>query len=148
MRILHNRRALMVNHHHQRRFCQRGIYANGACMTVQIVFQHHDSVGTTGFQFGQRVIQRTAAHHAQPHAVDRAGNHGDADIRTTAFQRFRHVGGRLNHFRATGVGAGDNQWFLRTRQRLNDDVDFVLQIAADAVDRRCAVVQRMSDGKA
>jgi hypothetical protein len=61
MRMVHNRRALMVNNHHQRRFIQRGIYATGRSMTMQIVFQHDNRISGAGFQFGQRVIQRTAA---------------------------------------------------------------------------------------
>ncbi|GDV01869.1 hypothetical protein ExPUPEC79_03802 [Escherichia coli] len=52
MSVFHNRCALMVNHHHQRRFSQRSIHAGSGSVTMQIVFQHHHRVGASGFQFG------------------------------------------------------------------------------------------------
>ncbi len=53
MRVFHNRRALMVNHHHQRRFGERSVHARSACMTVEIVFQHHHGVRAAGFQLAR-----------------------------------------------------------------------------------------------
>ncbi|MGK3506713.1 molybdopterin dinucleotide binding domain-containing protein, partial [Escherichia coli] len=42
MGVFHNRCALMVNHHHQRRFSQRSIHAGSGSVTMQIVFQPQD----------------------------------------------------------------------------------------------------------
>ena len=116
-------------------------------MAMQVIFQHHNGVSTTCFQFGQRVVEGTTANHTQPHTVDRASNHGYSDVCATAFQRLRHVGSSLNHVGATGVGTGNNQWFLRPGQSLNDDVNFVLQVTVDTVNRRCVVIQRMGDSE-
>ena len=52
MGVFHDRCALMINHHHQRRFSQRSIHAGSRSVTMQIVFQHHHRVGASGFQFG------------------------------------------------------------------------------------------------
>lgn len=79
---------------------------------MQVVFQHDNRIGCAGFQFAQRLFKRAAADHAEANAVDRAGDHRHADIDTAAFQGFRHVGRRLNHFNAAGVGSGDNQRFF------------------------------------
>ena len=108
MGVFHDRRALMVNHHHQRRFRQRSIHAGSGSVTMQIVLQHHHRVGASGFQFGQRFFKRSTAHNAQPHAVDGTGNHGDTDVSAATFQGFRHVSRSLNHFSATSVRPGDN----------------------------------------
>ena len=116
-------------------------------MAMQVIFQHHNSVSAACFQLGQRIVKGTTANHAEAHAVNRASNHGDANVCATAFQRLRHVGSRLNHFGATGVGAGNNQWFLRPGQCLNDNVNFVLQVTVDTVNRRCVVIQRVGDSE-
>ncbi|CSS64145.1 Uncharacterised protein [Shigella sonnei] len=147
MGVFHNRCALMINHHHQRRFSQRSIHAGSGSVTMQIVFQHHHRVGASGFQFGQRFFKRTATHNAQPHAVDGTGNHGDTNVSAATFQGFRDVSRSLNHLYATGVRPGDNQRFLRTCQCLHDDVDFALQLRFDTVNRWRRVIQRMGDGK-
>ena len=52
VRFVHNRGALMIHHHHQRRFSQRSIHAGSGSVTMQIVFQHHHRIGASGFQFG------------------------------------------------------------------------------------------------
>lgn len=148
MRFVHNRGALMVNHHHQRRFRKRCVDARGGSMTVQVVFQHDNRVCGAAFQFVQRLFKRAATDHAQTDAVHRAGNHRDANIGAAAFQRFRHVSGSLNDFHAAGVSAGDNQRFFRPGQRLNDHIDFTLQVMAQAINRRRAVIQRMGDSEA
>ena len=148
VRFVHNRGALMINHHHQRRFRQRSVDARGGSMTVQVVFQHDNRICGTAFQFVQRLFKRAAADHAQANAVHRAGDHSHAHIGAAAFQRFRHVGGSLNDFHAAGVSAGDNQRFFRPGQRLNDHINFTLQVMAQAINRRRAVVQRMGDSKA
>ena len=148
VRFVHNRRALMVNHHHQRRFGERCVDAGGGSMTVKVVFQHDNCVCGAAFQFVERLLERAAADHTQTDAVHRAGNHGHADVGATAFQGFRHVSSGLDDLHAAGVGPGNNQWFFRPGQRLDDDIDFTLQFAAQAVNRRRAVVQRMGDGEA
>ena len=98
-------------------------------MAMQVIFQHHNGVSGTGFQFAQRGFQRAAANHTQTDAVHRTGNHGHANVSTAAFQSFGHVGCGLNDLCATGVGTGNNQRFLRTGQGLNNHVNLVLQVA-------------------
>lgn len=148
MRFVHNRGALMIHHHHQRRFRQRSVNARGGSMTVKVVFQHDNRVCGAAFQFVQRLFKRAAADHAQSDAVNRPGDHGHPDIGAAAFQSFRHVSGGLDDLHAAGVGPGDDQRFFRPGQRLNDNVDFTLQVLAQAVNRRRAVVQRMGNSKA
>lgn len=128
VRFVHNRGALMIHHHHQRRFRQRSVNARGGSMTVKVVFQHDNRVCGAAFQFVQRLFKRAAADHAQSDAVNRPGDHGHPDIGAAAFQSFRHVSGGLDDLHAAGVGPGDDQRFFRPGQRLNDNVDFTLQV--------------------
>ena len=51
VRFVHDRGALMVDNHHQRRSGERGVNASGRSMAMQVVFQHHNGVSGTGFQF-------------------------------------------------------------------------------------------------
>ncbi len=57
VRFVHNRGALMVNHHHQRGFRQRSVNARGGSMTVKVVFQHDNRVCGAAFQFVQRLFK-------------------------------------------------------------------------------------------
>ncbi len=59
------------------------------------------------------------------------------DVGATAFQRFRHVGGRLNHLTGfTGVGTGDNQQFFAPANACTMTSIFVFAVAVDTVNRR------------
>ena len=51
VRFVHDRGALMVNDHYQRRFGERGVNASGRGVAMQVVFQHHNGVSGTGLQF-------------------------------------------------------------------------------------------------
>lgn len=88
VRFVHNRGALMIHHHHQRRFRQRSVNARGGSMTVKVVFQHDNRVCGAAFQFVQRLFKRAAADHAQSDAVNRPGDHGHPDTAPRPFRAF------------------------------------------------------------
>ena len=112
--FVHDRGALMVNHHYQRRFAERRVNAGRGSVAMQIVFQHDDRVSGTGFQLGKGIIKCAAANHAETNTVHRTGNHGDPYVSATTLQCFCHVGCRMNDVCAAGVGAGNDQRFFRT----------------------------------
>lgn len=128
MRFVHNRGALMIHHHHQRRFRQRSVNARGGSMTVKVVFQHDNRVCGAAFQFVQRLFKRAAADHAQSDAVNRPGDHGHPTSAPRPFRAFATLAAAPDDLHAAGVGPGDDQRFFRPGQRLNDNVDFTLQV--------------------
>ncbi len=93
-------------------------------MTVEIVFQHHHRVRTAGFK------RNASSSEPPPHAQPRDFTERAIIVIPTSaprrFQRFRHVGGRLNHLTATGVSAGDNQRFFAAANACTMTSIFVL----------------------
>ncbi|CQR23334.1 Uncharacterised protein [Yersinia enterocolitica] len=93
-------------------------------MAIEVIFHHDNTVCIALSQRLQCLIQRAAANHGQADAVSRAGDESNTDVRTSAFQSFRHISCGFNDGIAARTAAGDNQWFLRAGQCLHDDVHF------------------------
>ncbi len=147
-RFLQRRGALMVNHNHVGGVSQRRIHQHLRRVTVEIVLQHHHRIRFAAAQLFQRAVERVAAHQAQTHAVRRASQQRNADLRAARFQRFGDVRRRFDHRRAARMGAGNNQRFSRAGQRLYHDVQLAVQAAVEVAYRRRALIQRAGDSEA
>ncbi len=83
---------LMVSDDHDFRCAQRGVDDPGVHTTIQIVFQHHDSVGLAGDHGLQRGIYGLAAEHRQAHAVGFRHDQADRTLLVAQFQGLGDVG--------------------------------------------------------